>query len=220
MINHRSVLRALLGITLTLACAVSAPAQTSPGTAWDWPAIPACLADPGTSTPGKIDAQAPICALYDELLQDGGATDLELTSARRMNAQLDGVLYPAFLPGTEVVGFVVASGLTDELRGTRQLVRVSASRAGARLGSWWTTLDQVTVDGHLMDANAIRSVLALTYAPACIATEDSVRPGVRAYLGVVAPAFDERGGGVEWWFPPDTVVATTVRPVPSGPGCP
>jgi hypothetical protein len=38
-------------------------------------------------------------------------------------------------------------------------------------------------------------------------------------MGVVAPAFDEPGGAVEFWFPPDAVVATKVVDVPGTKGC-
>jgi hypothetical protein len=153
-------------------------------------------------------------------LLQGGGDEIELTSARRVNAELDGVLYPAFLPGTEVVRFIVAKKFNDQARGPHQLVRVSLSRNGARFGSWWTTLEQISSGGQLLSADKIRSILALTYAPACIAYGDRVQEGVRAYLSVAAPAFDQRGGGVEWRFPPDAVIATTVRAVPGGPGCP
>ncbi|HEV3156391.1 MAG TPA: hypothetical protein VGZ00_03525 [Candidatus Baltobacteraceae bacterium] len=219
--TSRLRVRSLLCSLVSLLCVGTVSAQTATPTAtpWAWPSIPSCLSDPGISTPGTPDYTAPVCTLYDDVLQ-GGGTDVELISARQMNVELAGVLYPAFLPGTEAVRFVVSDKFDLFAHGPQQLVRVSLSRNGARFGSWWTTLDQVSSNGKLLSADKIRSVLALTYTPACIAYADHIQAGVRAYLGVTAPAFDQRGGGAEWWFPPDTVVSTTVRVVPDGPGCP
>ncbi|AEU36784.1 hypothetical protein AciX8_2468 [Granulicella mallensis MP5ACTX8] len=196
-----------------------AHAQTSatPNT-WTWPAIPGCLADPEIQTQGTTDYNSPICSVYDRLLASG-EIDLELRSARRVNAEMDGVLYPAFVPGTEVVTFITTDKFIGSFTGTSGLVRVSGRSISARSGSWWTTLDNVSQGGQLLDAEAIQRKLALPSSPACIAYADSVRPGVRAYMGVVAPAFGQNGGGAEFWFPPSAVIATKTAQIPGGTAC-
>jgi hypothetical protein len=208
-----------LAAALVLALCSTAGATPVPAaTPWPWPAIPVCLADPSTQTLGALDKASPVCAVYDALLST--ATDIELLSARRANAELDGILYPAFLPGTEVVRFVPGSGFVAALGAGNQLVRVSRSAAGARYGSWWTTLRQVSdPSGALAGPAVIRALLALTDSPTCVAYASDVARGVRAYMGVVAPAFDEPGGAVEFWFPPDAVVAPRTAPLRAGGGC-
>ena len=195
------------------------PTRTSaaPNT-WTWPAIPGCLADPEIQTQGTTDYNSPICPLYDRLLASG-EFNIELRSARRVNAEMDGLLYPAFVPGTEVVAFVTTDKFGSSFTGTNGLVRVSTKSISARSGSWWTTLDTVSQGGQLLDAEAVQRKLALPSSPACIAYAEVVRPGVRAYMGVVAPAFDQRGGGVEFWFPPSAVIATKTAQIPGGTAC-
>ncbi len=167
---------------------------------------------------GKRDFASPICTVYEDVLKSG-ATDIELESARRVNAQLGGVLYPAFVPGTEVVRFTVTPAFNASFERANRLVRVSETRTGAMYGSWWTTTAQLQDGNATLDAARIRAILALTYTPSCMAASTEVRPGVRAYMGVVAPAFDEPGGSVEFWFPPDAVVAGPVVDVPGSAGC-
>lgn len=210
-------LRILSLAALALTFVVPAHSQSAQKP-WPWPSIPGCLADPEIKTPGATDYASPVCAIYDELLASG-ETEVELVSARRLNGQMDGVLYPAFLPGTEAVRFVVTDQFSKSFTGTLRLVRVSGRSVSARSGSWWTTLSMVTENGKLMTAEQIRARLALTDTPSCIAYADSVHSGVRAYMGVVAPAFDEPGGGAEFWFPPDAVVSTTVHAIPGSAGC-
>ena len=196
------------------------PAQAvASGDPWPWPSIPGCLSDPGTATSGKPDYASPICAVYDLLLASG-EVNLQFESARQLNGKMDGVLYPAFLPGTEVVSFVVTASFSQSFKGPNGLVRVSGSAVGATKGSWWSTLVTVSDStGHLLNAADIRSKLALLSTPSCLAYADNVSPGVLAYMGVVAPAFDEPGGAVEFWFPPDAVAATKVVDVPGTKGC-
>jgi hypothetical protein len=199
---------------------LSATAQTAAAAqgGWTWPAIPGCLSDPEIRTSGTTSYTSPICPLYDQLLASD-QTDVELKSARRLNGEMDGVLYPAFLPGTEVVTFIVSDTFNKSFNGQNRLVRVSTSAVGARSGSWWTTLATVSNNGALMTADEIRAKLALTGTPSCIAYADAVTSGVRGYMGVVAPAFDEPGGGAEFWFPPDAVSAKTVGNIPGGATC-
>ena len=185
---------------------------------WTWPAIPGCHADPEIQTKGTTDYNSPICLLYDRLLASG-EINIELRSARRVNAEMDGLLYPAFVPGTEVVAFVSTDKFGGSFIGPTGLVRVSTKSISARNGSWWTTLDTVSEGGRLLDADAIQRKLALPDSPACIAYAEVVRPGVRAYMGVVAPAFDQRGGGVEFWFPPNAVIAKRTEQIPGGTAC-
>jgi len=213
--------RPFLALALTAALAAGGPAaaQTaaSPAPAWAWPPIPGCLADPEIKTSGTTDYNSPLCAVYERLLE-GGATEIELESARRLNGELDGVLYPAFLPGTEVVHFVT-DRFEREFHGATGLVRVSTAAVSARSGSWWTSLSTVSDGTRLIGAEAIRAKLALTGTPSCIAYASLVRNGVRGYMGVVAPAFDEPGGGLEFWFPPGAVVGGSVADLPGTPGC-
>jgi hypothetical protein len=185
---------------------------------WTWPVIPGCLADPEIQTRGTTDFNSPICTVYDRLLASG-ETDVELRSARGVNAQMDGPLYPAFVPGTEVVVFVTTDKFKGSFNGQTGLVRVSSKSVSARNGSWWTTLSTVSEGGRLLDADAIQAKLALPDAPSCIAYAESVRPGVRAYMGVVAPAFDQLGGGVEFWFPPSAVISKKTEQIPGGSAC-
>jgi hypothetical protein len=204
---------------LVLAGASRAGAEPAPAsTPWPWPPIPGCLADPSTVTPGTADYASPVCTVYDAVLTS--ASEIELISARRANAEFDGVLYPAFLPGTEVVRFVPGAGFMASLGGGNTLVRVSRSGAGARHGSWWTTRRQISDSAGALDApERIRALLALTDSPTCIAYASDVARGVRAYLGVTAPAFDEPGGAVEFWFPPDAVAAPRTAPLAGNAGC-
>jgi hypothetical protein len=132
---------------------------------------------------------------------------------------MDGLLYPAFVPGTEVVAFVTTEKFGASFTGTTGLVRVSTRSISARNGSWWTTLDTVSEEGRLLDADAIQKKLALPDSPGCIAYAEVIRPGVRAYMGVVAPAFNQRGGGVEFWFPPSAVIAKRTEQIPGGIAC-
>jgi hypothetical protein len=195
------------------------PTRTSASrNTWTWPAIPGCLADPEIQTNGTTDYNSPICPLYDRLLASG-EINIELRSARRVNAEMDGLLYPAFVPGTEVVSFVTTDKFSGSFIGPTGLVRVSTKSISARNGSWWTTLDTVSEGGQLLDADAIQRKLALPDSPACIAYAEVIRPGVRAYMGVVAPAFDQRGGGAEFWFPPSAVVAKRTDQIPGGAAC-
>jgi hypothetical protein len=206
-----------LGCSAGLVSAVAqspAPVQGS----WTWPVIPGCLSDPEIKTSGTTSYTSPICPLYDQLLASD-ETDVELKSARLMNWEMDGVLYPAFLPGTEVVTFIVSDAFSKSFTGQSRLVRVSTSAVAARSGSWWTTLATVSDNGKLMTPDEIRAKLALTGTPSCVAYADAVRSGVRGYMGVVAPAFDEPGGGAEFWFPPDAVSAKTVGDIPGGATC-
>jgi len=205
-------------LCLLLLLAAPLAAQTAKAEPWRWPDIPGCLADPDTTTAGKLRYDSPICPIYDRLLASQ-VTDLQLRPARRLNAEMAGVLYPAFLPGTQAVTFVVTKAFNRSFRGKHRLVRVSGSVVGARSGSWWTTLDAVTVDGHTLDAAGIRARLALLATPVCLALADEVRVGVRGYMGAVAPAFDQPGGGVQFWFPPSAVVARIVENVPGSAGC-
>ena len=196
----------------------TAPAQSARASDWKWPAIPGCLADPGIKTPGALDANSPICPVYEQLLKSG-VKKIRLMSARRLNAGMDGVWYPAFLPGTQAVRFVVAGSFNRSFRGPAGLVRVSSTAVKARNGSWWTTLATISESGSLLSADAIRGKLALTYTPSCIAYAETVQTGVRAYMGMVSPAFDQPGGGIEFWFPPNAVIATSTGVVPGGTGC-
>ena len=209
---------ALLQPAAPAAGAPAAPAPAPSAAPWNWPTIPGCLADPEINVSGKRDFASPICTVYEDVLKSG-ATDIELESARRVNAQLGGVLYPAFVPGTEVVRFTVTPAFNASFERANRLVRVSETRTGAMYGSWWTTTAQLQDGNATLDAARIRAILALTYTPSCMAASTEVRPGVRAYMGVVAPAFDEPGGSVEFWFPPDAVVAGPVVDVPGSAGC-
>lgn len=214
-----SALLPLFGLPASAQTAQSAAPPPSPAaTPWTWPVIPGCLVDPEINVAGKRDYASPVCAVYLDLLKSG-TFELDLESARQANAQLGGVLYPAFVPGTEVVRFTVTPDFNDTFERTNRLVRVSDSRSGALYGSWWTTSSQVHAGDALLDGAHIRAILALTYTPSCLATSTEVRRGVRGYMGIVAPAFDEPGGGVEFWFPPDAVVASSVADVPGGAGC-
>jgi hypothetical protein len=225
MLRVRSPLTNCFVLTV-LACACAGFAQTKQTPAekaisansWQWPVIPGCLADPEISTKGKTDFNSPVCPVY-ELLLTSGVSDIELKSARRLNGEVDGVLYPAFLPGTEVVSFIVSKKFSETFHDERGLVRVSGKAVSARTGSWWTTLETVSEGGHLQDADAIRAKLALTDTPSCIAYADKVQTGVRAYMGVISPAFDEPGGGIEFWFPPNAVVSKKLEKIPGGTGC-
>lgn len=213
MPNSRTFFVALAFVAFT--AAPSLTAQKS----WPWPAVPGCLADPEIKTPGATDYASPVCGVYDQLLSSG-ELDITLVSARRLNGQMDGVLYPAFEPGTEAASFIVTEQFSKDFTGSFRLVRVSGKSISARSGSWWTTLSMVSdSSGKLMTADEIRAKLALTDTPACIAYDDSVRRGVRGYMGVVAPSFDEPGGGAQFWFPPDAVVSTTVHAIPGSTGC-
>jgi len=125
----RSISIAALGIALLGATCLQLSGQTNTASAnptpaqavasgdpWPWPAIPGCLSDPGTSTGGKADYSSPICPIYD-LLLSSGEVNLQFESARQLNGKMDGVLYPAFLPGTEVVTFVVTTGFIQSFKG-------------------------------------------------------------------------------------------------------
>ena len=199
---------------------VPLPAPVSTKPPWTWPSIPACLKDADVSTSGQDDFRSPACDVYLALLSSG-ATDIELGSAAHVSTEVNGVLYPAFLPGTEVVRFIVTERFSKAFGESSELVRVSTTSNAARYGSWWTTVHQVEDNQQrVKSADELRSELALTYSPSCIAHARAIRAGVRGYMGIVAPAFDEPGGGVEFWFPPDAVVADLVTPVTGGAGCP
>ena len=202
---------------LLLAGLMPAQSQTTQK-GWSWPPIPGCLADSSISTGGTTDYSSPVCTVYSKLL-DSRELDVELESSLRLNAQLDGVLYPAFLPGAEAVSFIVSPEFSKTFTGDFRLVRFSSKSVSALNGSWWTTLATVSDNGHLMTPEQIRAKLAITDTPSCIAYEDSVKTGVRGYMGAIAPAFDEPGGGSQFWFPPGAVVATTVHSIPGSTGC-
>jgi len=213
MVNIRILLVASFAIAGLIPAQSQAPQNT-----WSWPPIPGCLADSTINTGVKPDYNSPVCKVYNKLL-DSREIDVELESSLRLNAQLDGILYPAFLPGAEAVSFIVSPEFSKAFTGDYQLVRVSTSSISASSGSWWTTLATVSDNGHLMTPDEIRAKLAITDTPSCIAYEDSVKTGVRGYMGAIAPAFDEPGGGSQFWFPPGAVVATTVHSIPGSTGC-
>jgi hypothetical protein len=222
---------AILAVLLAAAAAPSAaqtpvpvaPTAVATAAPWAWPTIPGCLADPGTSTAGSTDYNSPACGVFTALSSGLVADAIAEVSARRLNGEFDGVLYPAFLPGTEVIRFVTTARFSSAFAkdGDMRLVRVSGSRVGARSGSWWTTRGQISANGAPLPAPRIRSVLALLATPACMASAMAIPPGIVGYFGVTAPAFGEPGGGVEFWFPPGIVEASpAVVSIPESGGCP
>lgn len=218
-----AILAALLAGAAAPGAAQTPPASAPTAAPWAWPAIPSCLADPGTKTDGPTDDAAPACAVFATLSHGFVADALAEISARRLNGEFDGVLYPAFLPGTEVVRFVTTPRFGEAFAraGSLQLVRVSGSRRGASSGSWWTTRAQVSANGAPLPAARIRAVLALLATPACMVTAAAIPAGIVGYFGVTAPAFGEPGGGLEFWFPPGVVEASpTVVSIPESGGCP
>jgi hypothetical protein len=184
-------------LAATLAAGGRALAQTTS------PAAAQTAAPGASSAPGWAWPAIPGCLADPEIKTSG---------------ELDGVLYPAFLPGTEVVRFFT-DRFEREFHGATGLVRVSTAAVTARSGSWWTSLATVSDGTRLIGAEAIRAKLALTGTPSCIAYASFVRNGVRGYMGVVAPAFDEPGGGLEFWFPPGAVLAGSIADLAGTPGC-
>jgi hypothetical protein len=91
-----------------------------------------------------------VCALYASLLASPSIRILDLQSARTANDEFAGVAYPAFLRGTAVLHFLVVGDLDSVLAGPNRLVRVSGSASGAKYGSWWTTMAQVSGDGRTL----------------------------------------------------------------------
>jgi len=162
-----AVLAALAG-TLAITCAPAWAQATdgnlsAPSASWTWPPIPGCLSDPEIKTGGTTDYASAVCSVYDALLASG-ADEVELRSARKLNGELDGVLYPAFLPGTEVVIFTVNANVARAFRGAGGLVRVSTRSVTARSGSWWTTRSAVTQGGRIGGEHTARARLRYALA--------------------------------------------------------
>jgi hypothetical protein len=127
-----------------------------------------------------------------------------------------GLSTDAFPDSAYAVRFVVTPQFNAAFSGPDALVRFASNGFAAQVGSWWTVLETVTDrSGRLEDKATIASELALpaSSVPSVEAAATEVRVGTVGYFGLVAPAFAQPGGGVQFWFPGEPVYSST-RPLP------
>jgi hypothetical protein len=174
--------------------------------------VPPCFVQPPQPAVLVISPTPPpplptACVLLDKLIAASDVTQLAWIPGRMLNTTL-GVTTDAFPTAAYAIRFVVTPQFNTAFAGPDTLVRFANDDFSARVGSWWTVRETVAdANGKLRDAAAIASVLALPPAsiPKMEATAMSVRPGTVGYFGLVAPAFGQPGGGVQFWFPGEPV---------------
>jgi hypothetical protein len=178
--------------------------------------VPSCFVEPPQPAVLVVSPTPPpplptACVLLAKLIAASDVTQLAWIPGRMLDTTL-GVTTDAFPAGAYAVRFVVTPQFNTAFAGPDTLVRFANDDFSARVGSWWTVLETVEdPNGTLRDPAAIASVLALppSSIPKMEATAMSVRPGTVGYFGLVAPAFGQPGGGVQFWFPGEPVYSKT-----------
>jgi hypothetical protein len=175
--------------------------------------VPACFVAPPDASLAVATAPGPApiaCTLLAKVLLASEETQLAWLPGAVLNKTL-GLSTDAFPDSAYAVRFVVTPQFNAAFSGTDALVRFASNDFSAQVGSWWTVLETVSDrSGRLEDKAAIAAELALpaSSVPSIEASASEVRVGTLGYFGLVAPAFGEPGGGVQFWFPGEPVYSS------------
>jgi hypothetical protein len=178
-----------------------------------WAGVPNCFVAPPDPWPAVSPApgREPIaCALLSKVLLASDETQIAWIPGAALNKTLE-LSTDAFPDAAYAIRFIVTPEFNAAFGGADSLVRFGSNDFDARIGSWWTVLETVTDPaGHLKDGPSIAAELALpaTSVPKFEAAASAVRVGTAGYFGLVAPAFSQPGGGVQFWFPAEPVRST------------
>jgi hypothetical protein len=202
-VRSRSAIVAVIVAALTLTLPAS-PARAD---------VPPCFINPPdvqlavARTPGTNPIA---CTLLSKLLQASDQTQLAWIPGAMLNKTL-GLTVDAFPDSAYAVRFVVTPQFNAAFAGPDTLVRFASNTFAAQVGSWWTVLETVSDPSGVVNGATIAAQLALPAAskPSFEATSSEVRVGTVGYFGVVAPAFGQPGGGVQFWFPGEPVYSST-----------
>jgi hypothetical protein len=186
-----------------LLLAVALVASSLPAAAAGGP--PACFASPlpklVTVKTGNPDRE---CQVLEKVLESSATPDMAWVPGAIVNAVLK-LTEGGFATDTYVLQFHVTAGFTAVFTvGRDQLVRLSSSDAAARTGAWWVPKDYVTdTAGNWLSSDTIAETLALPQGSQLkvVAYAGAIDPGTLGYVGIVAPAFNHKGGGIQFWFP-------------------
>jgi len=198
----------LAGLLGALLCGL--PAVTS--------AAPACFASPKpVATSNDANAEQP-CRVLARVLGTSAPLDIAWIPGQVVNSILK-LTEGGFAIDTFVLRFRVTQAFSDAFTsGPEELVRLSATDSVARTGSWWVPKEFVTdASGRWLSLASIEEILALPPQSnlQIVAYSGAIDPGTMGYVGIVAPAFGHKGGGIQFWFPREPVYTKDTSP-PSG----
>jgi hypothetical protein len=183
-----------------------------------WPsaarAQPSCFTSPLPNVaPVKSGNPEPACQVLAKILETAGAADTAWLPGQIANAALK-LTEGGFAKDTFVVEFRVTPDFSAAFTsGADELVRLSSTDASARTGSWWVPKEFVTdATGRWLSVAAIAELLALPPQAnlQIVAYSGAIVTGTLGYAGIAAPAFNHRGGGVQFWFPSEPVYTKDV----------
>jgi hypothetical protein len=180
-----------------------------------WALTPAAIAQPScfASPLPKIATAAvgnpePACQLLAKVLESAGGADIAWLPGQIVNSVLK-LTEGGFATDTFVLQFRTSAAFSTAFAsGPDELVRLTTTDASARTGSWWVPKEFVTdAAGRWLSTAAIADVLALPPQSDLkqVAYSGAIDPGTVAYVGIVAPAFNHRGGAIQFWFPREPV---------------
>ena len=152
-----------------------------------WAGVPNCFVAPPDPWPAVSPApgREPIaCALLSKVLLASDETQIAWIPGAALNKTLE-LSTDAFPDAAYAIRFIVTPEFNAAFGGADSLVRFGSNDFDARIGSWWTVL-----------------------VPKFEAAASAVRVGTAGYFGLVAPAFSQPGGGVQFWFPAEPVRST------------
>jgi len=172
-------------------------------------ADPSCFTSPLPNVaPSKAGNPEPACEVLAKVLETAAAPDTSWVPGQIVNAALK-LSEGGFATDTFVLQFRVTPAFSAAFTsGGDELVRLSSSDAVARTGSWWVPKEFVTDSaGRWLPASAIEDMLALPQGSKLniVAYSGAIDTGTFGYVGIAAPAFNHRGGSIQFWFPREPV---------------
>ena len=157
----------------------------------------------------------PACQVLAKVLESAGGADIAWLPGQIVNSVLK-LTEGGFATDTFVLQFRTSTAFSTAFTaGTDELVRLTTTDAAARTGSWWVPKEFVTDrSGRWLSADVIADLLALPPQSDLreAAYSGAIDPGTMAYVGIVAPAFNHRGGGIQFWFPREPIYTKDVEP--------
>lgn len=180
--------------------------------------VPSCFATPPTPTVDgsfTLSATTEACTELNALLAATDLKDIAWIPGAGLNV-IVGSREGGFAANSYALQFRVSDRFNQVFTGKDELVRFGGEEAGARMGSWWTTLESVeSNNGSIVGVSEIedRLALPLVSVPHVVAYARYVKVGTVGYFGIVAPAFGHIGGAVQFWFPPEPVVTGKTQPL-------
>jgi hypothetical protein len=172
-------------------------------------AAPTCFTTPLPNVaPSKTGNADPACEVLAKVLETAGGPDTSWVPGQIVNAALK-LSEGGFGTDTFVLQFHVTPAFSATFTvGGDELVRLSSSDAVARTGSWWVPKEFVTDStGRWLPASRIAELLALPQGSVLniVAYSGAIDVGTFGYVGIAAPAFNHRGGSIQFWFPREPV---------------